>query len=575
MKRAFGNPFRTIVKKFMDLRTAFKLIIGYILIIMIPTIIIEYSYYSQSDFIVKERYVKNEMDALSISKKNFSTQLMQIEAVYQVFNSNGDLKNYLSAINEDIADEIYSYIKSIRPLYDYSLLSNPYINDIEIYNYSKHASTISKWIQPIEKFDVYRFNITDRHGIFKGIWQISGNEDKTLDFSYYRNIYSTDYSRVLGIMKIRVDPSKIFNSFASSSETIYFYNGTGILLQYRQGKLTVPNTSIGELLPKNRTILSLPLEEVNLTAAKAVLYPDALKYQKESLAIYVLVVFMFLSILYFIITFSITKRILSLSRHIKHSTADRLAPVTFNTYRDEVGDLIHSYNEMIERINQLIHQVYQTELQTKDAKYYALQAQIKPHFLYNVLENIRMCAEKNGETETADMIFSLAKFMRYNFQKNRNVVHLLDELEHAKNFLDIYKTKLKDYLHVEIAIYTEIDSVTCPFFILQPILENTFKHAVIPKKVMHVLITIRDCEEAGRENDVRVDIFDDGLGIEAEVLVSLQQSLNENTYVSDNHVGLENVNHRLTSYLGKEYHLVVQSIPGEGTKVTIYLSKSK
>lgn len=575
MKRAFRNPFRTIVKKFMDSRIAFKLIIGYILIIMIPTVIIEYSYYRQSDAIVKERYVKNEKDAFLISKKNFSTQLMQIEAVYQVFNSNGDLKNYLSLINQDIADEIYSYIKSIRPLYDYSLLSNPYINGIEIYDYSKHASTISNWILPIEKFNVDRFNTTDRHGIFKGIWQISEDDDKTLNFSYYRNIYSTDYSRVLGIMKIQVDPSKIFNSFASSSETIYFYNDTGILLQYRQGKLTVPNTNIDELLPKNLTILSLPLEEVNLTAAKAVLYPEALKYQKESLAIYVFVVFVFLSILYFVITFSITTRILSLNKHIKHSTADRLAPVTFNTYRDEVGDLIHSYNEMIERINQLIHQVYQTELQTKDAKYYALQAQIKPHFLYNVLENIRMCAEKNGETETADMIFSLAKFMRYNFQKDRNVVKLFDELEHVKNFLDIYKTKLRDYLQVEIAIYTEIDSVTCPFFILQPILENTFKHAVIPKKVMHVLITIRDCEEAGRENDVRVDISDDGMGIDAEVLVSLQQSLNENVYVSDNHVGLENVSHRLTSYLGKEYHLVVQSIPGEGTTVTVYLSKSK
>jgi two-component system sensor histidine kinase YesM len=557
----------------MDSKIAFKLIFGYIFIIIIPTVAIEYSYYQQNYAAVKERYIKNEKDAFSISRKNFSIQLMQLEGIYQVFSTNGELKNYMGAISENIAEEVYSYIKSIRPLYNYSINNNPYIQGVMIYEYKKHSSPISKWIVPMDTFLHDQGNIAADPRIFNGFWQIRQNTDETLDFSYYRSIYTSDYTKLLGNMKIQVNLSKIFESFSTSSEPIYFYNDEGLLLQYQNEAITLPHKSIQELTPRNGTVLLLPLEEVNLTAAKIVVFPDAVKYQQQSLVIYVFIFFVFLSVLYFMVTSSITRRILSLNRHIRQSAANSLAPAVLSSYRDEVGDLIHSYNEMIERINQLIHQVYQTELQTKDARYYALQAQIKPHFLYNVLENIRMCAEKNADTETADMIYSLAKFMRYNFSKNKNIVHLLDELEHAKNFLDIYKTKLGDHLQVEIAIYTEIDSVTCPYFILQPLLENSLKHAVIPQKVLHIRITIKDGEAFGRENDVRVDLSDDGMGIEPAALDAIQRSLEEGAYESDNHVGLENVNHRLASYLGKDYSLLVRSSPGEGTTITVYLKK--
>ena len=172
---------------------------------------------------------------------------------------------------------------------------------------------------------------------------------------------------------------------------------------------------------------------------------------------------------------SINRRLGGFTRHLQNASAEELMPFETTPYQDEIGIAIEAYNNMLARTNSLIHENLKVRIQKQNSDYYALQAQIKPHFLYNILENIRMNAEAHNDSSTADMLLLLGRHMRYNLNMSWHPLHLEEELYAARNYLQIHEIRMKDKISYEISIATEIDDVWCPRFLLQPLLENAIQ----------------------------------------------------------------------------------------------------
>jgi two-component system sensor histidine kinase YesM len=214
-----------------------------------------------------------------------------------------------------------------------------------------------------------------------------------------------------------------------------------------------------------------------------------------------------------------------------------------------------------------VHDVYEAEIKTRDYHYYALQAQLNPHFLLNSLENLRMVALMNGEENTSKMIYKLARIMDYTIRQDQRVSTIEKEIEHCRNYLEFCVMRMG--LSFSIDCPTELANVDCPKFMLQPVVENAVEHAFEPgAKEKNIKISARLVE-----GKIELAVKDNGKGIDREQLSALENLLlnYEKSQLTGKRIGLINVHERLKIFYGESYGIGIDSIPDKGTTVTLLL----
>lgn len=237
---------------------------------------------------------------------------------------------------------------------------------------------------------------------------------------------------------------------------------------------------------------------------------------------------------------------------------------------DEISELYVGFKSMVERINNLIYEVYMLDIEKKDAKIKALQSQINPHFLFNTMESVRMNLWNRQDYETSEIIQKFAKLLRKSIEWGSGKITLFQEVDLVETYLRIQQYRYKEKLSYEINIDPNLYSYIIPKFILQPIVENAIYHGIEMKKGNGCL-TIYS-EDAG--NDIRIIVEDDGVGIDESRLAELRELLRVGTSGSpDTRIGIINVHQRIQFFYGIEYGITIESILRAGTKVQIVLPK--
>ncbi len=211
----------------------------------------------------------------------------------------------------------------------------------------------------------------------------------------------------------------------------------------------------------------------------------------------------------------------------------------------------------------------------QQARYLALQNQINPHFLYNVLESIRSDAIMAGVPEIGKITEALAVFFRYSTSKMDKLSTLQEELANVENYFLIQKYRFDDKLELKIKLPpddNEILKTRIPKLTLQPIVENAIKHGLEPKVTGGTIVI--DIEHS--DTILYLSVIDDGIGIEEARLGSLNEKLSLiNAGDSSANEGgkggiaLMNVNSRIRLLMGDEYGLHILSTPGIGTEVRL------
>jgi two-component system sensor histidine kinase YesM len=238
---------------------------------------------------------------------------------------------------------------------------------------------------------------------------------------------------------------------------------------------------------------------------------------------------------------------------------------------DEIGILSKRFSQMIDTIDRLVIQEYKWKLATKINQLKALQAQINPHFLNNALQSIATLALYNKQNVIYKLITSLGKMMDYHMDSSEETVELSREIEHVKSYLDLQKQRFEK-LDIEIDFDANALSILVPKMILQPLVENYFKHGVNPRQNGKLQINCLI-----RSNDIlEISVLDNGKGMTEDRIAELQTKLNEawkweDTFYISNHIGLINVYTRLKIFFGDTVNIRVASNSPSGFQVTITL----
>lgn len=208
---------------------------------------------------------------------------------------------------------------------------------------------------------------------------------------------------------------------------------------------------------------------------------------------------------------------------------------------------------------------HETEEELLKTRLSFLQAQIKPHFLFNALETIAGVCASGKVKETEDLIIHLGDFFKEPLRHGRERISLQEEVEFMDHYLMIEQARYGDRLtvHKEIHIADSLWGIEVPHFFLQPLVENAIRHGLGKKaKGGHVKIILsRD------DKDLVICVEDDGVGmnpVKAEAILNQQKVETEGTGI-----GLKNIHERLLKYYGKRYGLSIASEVGKGTKITV------
>jgi len=231
---------------------------------------------------------------------------------------------------------------------------------------------------------------------------------------------------------------------------------------------------------------------------------------------------------------------------------------------------------MIVRIKELILNVHRTELLRKEAAYAALQAQIKPHFLYGTLESIRMLAESNNDGDVSNAVYNFGRLIRYSLLSDKKEVFLADELEYVKNYLEIHKLRMGDRLDYRFEVNIDPKALKCPPFILQPLVENSIMHGIYGSRNKGLIeLSVNE-----KDNCVTISVYDNGVGVSKSKLKTIRDMLENRLEIKEfqtdiSGFGLYNISERIKAYYGNGSMLTFSSTQGEGTELTLFLHKPK
>lgn len=235
---------------------------------------------------------------------------------------------------------------------------------------------------------------------------------------------------------------------------------------------------------------------------------------------------------------------------------------------DEMGELGTQINKMLDHIEQLMKENIDREMLAKNAQIRALQNQINAHFIYNVLESIKMMAEIDEEYAISDAVTSLGNLLRYSIKWESGNVRVEEEITYIKNYLTLMNLRFDYEIYLSLNLPEEVLRREIPKMSLQPIVENAIYHG-IEELAEDTNIYIKGMIKDG---DCIIEISDAGKGMSEEELERLRKRIAgeiEPDGGKGNGIGLKNVQDRIRMSFGAEYGITVDSKLGCYTKVTV------
>lgn len=561
-------------KRFLSI--GHKLMLIFTILIVITGIFI----ISSTMLIVKEsthqRFKVYVEDITKQTTKNIENNITQIEKLSYEILTSSIIQELLPKINSNSYSE-YEYLvihKGIRDvlestaLYDDSIEAISVISDNGIgFSAKREISVIIP--QGIEKDSVYNYNGSN-------VWSLVNHNNnicvqrailsfKTMEPIGYVNILvkqeffnniiqdiSNKYKSISYIVdqdgKIMCsnDSAMVGKDFPhrlikdSESDLFYAINSSKKIFLYQN----VPMSNDWIM------IITIPENELNREVA----------YINSTILLYCLIAIILCIVIGIIIVFRLTKPTELLLKGMHAFGNGDFTQRLSLTSNDEIGKIGQEFNNMADKIENLVEKVLRMEITQKQAEIDMLKMQINPHFLYNTLDTISWMATMNDQEEISDMAIALGNLLRATIKKD-SFITVEEEIKSLSDYLFIQEYRFGDKIKVEYDIQDEALNCVIPNFILQPIIENAIYHGLEPTLEGGIL----KIEIKILQNMLLFRIIDNGVGMSEEEIKELyKQFRTEN----DNQIiGLKNVYRRIQLIYNKRSEFYVKSRKDEGTEV--------
>ncbi|TDG00510.1 cache domain-containing sensor histidine kinase [Paenibacillus piri] len=309
------------------------------------------------------------------------------------------------------------------------------------------------------------------------------------------------------------------------------------------------------------------------TIVKRIPYNHLYKSARDLTKINTLIFIMFMVVVIsatLYISFRFTSPIKNLLGYIGKIQSGNMQVDIRVTSNDEIGILARRFRLMMQTINNLIESEYKLDIANKTNQLKALQAQINPHFLYNALQSIGTLALQHQVPKIYSLISSLAKMMRYSMNTNETLVPLKQEIDHLQSYLELQLQRFENELDVTIHVSRQTLDILIPKMILQPLVENYFKHGFDPRERKGKLRIAGSLTESG---GLELVVEDNGKGIDPDRLLRLQKLVSlppGEIGESSQSIGIINVHLRLQLYF-QGATMKLESCDPTGVRVTLVI----
>ena len=259
-----------------------------------------------------------------------------------------------------------------------------------------------------------------------------------------------------------------------------------------------------------------------------------------------------------VISSRITSPISKLTEAMKNIDFDNMEKVSLKTSIPEFNVLKDGYNKMLKKTDQLLKSIIVEQRQKRKAELEALQAQIKPHFLYNTIDSINALALMKDYVKIHRLSTALGQFYRTSLSGGSEVIRIGDEIELVENYLSIQQIRYRSKFSVEYDIEESVLDEPILKLILQPFVENALYHGIKPKKGDGT-ISILGYKHI---DSIYLEIKDDGVGMD-NPLDLVTNSEKRKSF------GIRATIERLQIFAGVQDVIKVESEVGKGTKITL------
>lgn len=561
----------TRIKMYMPF--TYKMMIPYLVLVLLTDVLIGYISYTMLIQSRTEMAETNIRTALKQTRNNIQYQMDEIQRMSNTLFSSITFQNALQKRGETLEimlkmrDDMIPQMKAPLQLYGNKIRLVVYpLNDEMLEVPGDDMST------PINRSDYYVLSSRSIENTdwYKSIISLNQNDqwlqidtDKQLDnISHFRKLVdSSGISSVIGYVRVTARFDELLGNF----DTFPIEQGISLrLIDLASGGNLYTRGAPDEQI-YNGSYLSVREEipgtnfVIETLVPYAYLNKDASRMQKVISTVCLISFLVMACIGYLVARLSgkKMKRIVTLVRSFQEGNFHKRIGFSGN---DEFVHIADSFNQMATSIQELIENVYVQGIQKKQAELDVLQAQISPHFLYNTLSTIGSLANLGEVQKVTKMIRELSKFYRLTLNGGQVYISIGKELEQVESYLEIQKVKYADAFKVYYDIDPEIIHIPIIKLIVQPFVENIFKHAWFGETIA-IRITGKRLGDR-----IELKIIDNGIGMRPETV----QKMLSNTIHLDRY-GLKNVEERIKLRYGTDFGIHIASYYGAGTTVQIIL----
>lgn len=547
----------------------------------------------------KSIQIKDQIDAVESELSEAYTQVVNSIEIgnmtMQTITLNGELEKFIDKIMDDTPISIHQMIsfnnteiKAIERLVN----TNPYIHSIRIY-IDKDILELAPVIYKASRF--HKGEFTKK---IDGMMWLLGEEDdisavqKTATYKEPLATLIAPYLDIkrqqIGIVEIAIPMKVMFPQMyeTSEEEVMYFVDGHHTMYQDERShieKWQLDESTLLKLLDDEEMVKVTKLGTRQVIIGYKLLknmngylikVHSLEKVHKQMALIRVLVtlaeIFLILVITLLInksthIVFKNFYKVLDAIQEIQKGNLD----VEIEDFgRGEIGELGRNIQTMALNIKALMKENVKRQTLVKDSEIRALQNQINAHFIYNVLESIKMMAEIEGLFNLSDAITALGKLLRYSMKWKSPKVKIKEELSYVQNYVALLNLRYDYEIILSVMIPERLLEQDIPKMCIQPIVENAIKHG-IEELARDTTILIKG---KALEDHFVIEVTDSGAGMSEEQIEKLKMMIKGEIVEerqSSNGIGLKNVQDRIILCFGTEYGLDVVSKEGCFTKIII------
>jgi two-component system sensor histidine kinase YesM len=568
------------------------------LIMCITVLFISIFNYGYLYSVIKNRLYASAYDNLAVSTdqlaNNITAKLEYFSGLSNTIYSDYQVMQLLT--NEYVDPGQYvDFYQFIGKYIQRFMAADPYILSITFYIDSNKIPPDMKYIKPIEQLEgsaLFDDVNEARGGIVYGpasrweettVGESSSGTGSGMSYSFklVRLLNYYTYGSNYGILSIDIDTRDLRRMFENelNNKDIFIVDAEGAIIvsgnsSHTSRKLVdVVDMEMTGLKDRSYTTIFFNGEQ-KLTTCRQLKngwrvvaltsYTDVVRNINQSLLRMFVVSLVILGLSFFafyVISYFFTRKVKYLIRLIKNVESGDFDIKVINAGDDELGKVISAFSRMAKKVNHLMKEVYEKEIIGKSTELELLQAQINPHFLYNTLSSMAALARRYHDERLTGMVISLSDFYRISLNKGRKIITVREEIDLTRSYLRIMMYRFEGLIHSEIHCEPQVMNYVTPKFILQPFVENSINHGISGDEGIRIFILAEE-----KEDKLIFTITDDGCGMTPDVI---EKCLNGPS--SGRGYGIRNVQQRIAMLYGDSYGIDIDSSPGKGAKVTIYL----